>query len=80
MVSTEAFWGKMCDLRFRRLSRLSGAVGVTVFVTLEAPEDVPGFLESVIDGIRTDLRIDRPQPVGFWKFLRILGKPPKRPS
>lgn len=55
IVSTGEFWQKMGDPRFIRLDKLSGRIGDDIFVTLEAPEDVPGFMEGVVAGIRRKL-------------------------
>jgi hypothetical protein len=52
IVSAAQFWLLMCNAGFIRLSRLSGVMAGLIYVTLEAPEDQPGWLERVQQGIR----------------------------
>lgn len=46
IVDSNTFWQRMCDRRFVRTSRLSGRIGQSVYVTLQAPEDVDGLIEG----------------------------------
>jgi translation initiation factor IF-1 len=46
IVDSNTFWERMCDHRFVRTSRLSGRIGQSVYVTLQAPEDVDGLIEG----------------------------------
>lgn len=55
--TTERFWQLMCSPSAIRLSRLSLAVRGEIYVTLEAPEDVPGFMEKKIADV--SILIDR---------------------
>lgn len=48
MVSTREFWNVLCIASAFRTSRLSAAVGNVLYVTLEAPEDVPGFIGAQV--------------------------------
>lgn len=60
-VSTIEFWDKLCDIRAVRTGLRSVAISNTLYVTDKAPEEVPGFMESVIDGICSDLGLDQPR-------------------
>lgn len=55
VVSTLEFWHRMREPGFVRLSRLSGAIGSYHFVTLEAPEMKPGFIDSQLNVVRRTL-------------------------
>ena len=57
IVSTEKFWRLMCTEEFARLSRLSGVRLGVVYMTLEAPEDVDGFIDDIISGVKQGLDI-----------------------
>jgi len=52
VISTKDFWTLLCDPRTYRMSRMSAARGPVIYVTLEAPEDVPGFIDGVIGECR----------------------------
>lgn len=52
VVSTAEFWRRMCEPGFVRLSTLSGSIGSYQFITLEAPEQKPGFIESQLTVVR----------------------------
>jgi hypothetical protein len=52
MVNAMEFWTLMCDPRFVRVSPLCGRIGADVYITLEAPEDIPGFIDQRIAGIK----------------------------
>ena len=56
-VSTEEFWQKMCDLKSYRVSLHEIAIGNDLFMTETAPEQVPGFLEAVVDSIVSGLNL-----------------------
>jgi hypothetical protein len=60
-LSTEQFWRKMCDERFIRIGRNVGRIGNAYWSCRVAPEDTPGFMERVVDGIWDDLRLDEPR-------------------
>jgi hypothetical protein len=49
IVSTSEFWDLMCDPRAIRTSRLAIRLAGKDYVTLEAPEDVSGFIECKIN-------------------------------
>jgi len=45
--TAEKFWAAMCRADFVRTSRYTGKCAATVYFVLEAPEDVPGFIQGV---------------------------------
>jgi CelD/BcsL family acetyltransferase involved in cellulose biosynthesis len=51
IVDSNTFWERMCDRRFVRTSRLSGRIGQSVYVTLQAPEDVEGLIDRHMKAI-----------------------------
>ena len=82
IVSTEEFWCRLCDVRARRISRFSVRIENVLYVTLEAPEDVPNMLERVKDQIASNLGFSRldikglaedPAPRKRSVFRRLLG-------
>lgn len=54
-VNTQEFWRMMCDPGAVRTGLRSVAVGGNLYVTDRSPEETPGFMPSVIDGIQHDL-------------------------
>ena len=61
IVGTRWFWAQMCRPGFVRIDRHRGVNRDTMYVTKTPPEDVPGFVSEVIDGIHRDLRL---KPLG----------------
>ena len=56
-LTTDEFWKKMCATGFFRISLHQGALGNDLFEVEVAPEQVPGFFESVIGSIVSNLNI-----------------------
>lgn len=59
-LSTEQFWDAMCDLRFYRISRYQGAIGADILLTDKPPEEIPGFIESKLDAVVSNLKLNPP--------------------
>lgn len=50
--TAQDFWGLMCKLEFLRLDLEHGCIGNVLYVALEPPESVPGFIARVVDDVR----------------------------
>lgn len=59
IVSPYVFWEKMKSFRFFRISELQGAIGDTLFITTDAPEDVDGLIGGAIASIRESLKLGK---------------------
>lgn len=51
-VSAKRFWDLMCNPAFIRDGRLAGRLGHMIYITFEAPEDIPGFLDARLAEIK----------------------------